>query len=313
MRKNHFVKHLLWSIVLLSGTIGCHQEPAIPASGIPQTCQVYSIANVNESVHDTTFYQYNTFGHVAESIYKQVTSGRLTASIKQSFTYSADYFLTTQTEQSIVYSASGSPTQEIKSYTYAYQDGLLQQVAITNTQSGQSLGFRLYTYEGGKLKTYAETNAQRTPLRSYTYDGSGKLIQFTDSGIAATITNGKITKRTLSDGQIIEYQFDSQGQLISEKTTLPASKTERTYTYTYDNRPYWNKTQLLLRGIPSPDIGGHTFLHNIANSRLVEIQNNRTVRDQSFTYQYNFNKANYSTGYSRSDGFRQRIVYANCL
>ncbi|GAB3884882.1 hypothetical protein [Spirosoma agri] len=308
-----YVAYLFWPIVLLSSVIGCHQEPAVPATGIPETCQVYRIANVDERVQDTTFYRYDTFGHLSESTYKQLTSGQLTATGKQSFTYSADHFLTSQTEQSTTYSANGSQTLDSKSYSYTYQDGLLQQIAITNLQSGQPLGFRLYTYESGKLKTYVETNPQRTPVRSYTYDGSGKLIQFTDSGSAATLTNGKITKRTLSNGQVITYEFDGQGQLTSEKTTDPTSQTERTYTYTYDSRPYWNKTQLLLRGIPSPDLGGHTFLHNVATSGVKETQNTRTVREQSFTYKYDFNKANYSTGYSRNDGFRQRIIYANCL
>jgi YD repeat-containing protein len=311
MREIYSARYIFWLIVLLSGAIGCHQEPPIPASGIPKTCQVYSIANVNEGVHDTTYYRYNTFGYVDESTYRQWTNGRLTASLKQSFAYSADHFLTTQMEQSITYPISGNQTQESKNYTYTYQDGLVQQVAITNAQSGQALGFKLYTYENGNLKTYSETNAQKTPVRSYTFDGSGKLTQFTESGSDVTLTNGKITKRTLSDGKIINYQFDSQGQLTSEKTTSPTSQIERTYTY--DNRPYWNKTQLLLRGIPSPDLGGHTNLHNIATSKLNEIQNGRTIRDQPFTYQYDFNKANYSIGYSRSDGFRQRIVYANCL
>ena len=311
MRKIHPLRSLIGLALLLGGAIGCHQEPVIPVSGIPVTCQIYSIANVNEGVHDTTSYHYNSFGSIDERSFRQSINGQLTNSSRQKFVYSADHFLTTLTEQNLSYSSGNSQPQTNKLYTYLYQNGQVQQVEIVDSRSGQPLGFKLYTYENEKLKTYVETNAQKIVIRSYLFDGSGKLTQLTEPGSTLIVTNGKVTKRTLQDGTVIGYQFDNQGQLLSEITTTLTGQTERSYTY--DNRPYWNKTQLLMRGIPVPDLGGHTFLHNISTSRLKQTQGGRTIQDQEVTYQYNYNKANYSLGYSRSDGVRQRISYTNCL
>ena len=126
-----------------------------------------------------------------------------------------------------------------------------------------------------------------------------------------TLTNGKIIKKALQDGSIITYQFDNQGQLITETTVDSLSQTE--VTYTYDSAPHWNKTQLLLRGVPSLDLGGHTSIHNIMKSTFRQTQNGRVVKDQAFNYQRTYNKAGYLLGYARSDGARQNIVYANCL
>lgn len=311
MRKIYPIKSLVGLTVLLISAISCHHEPTIPVSGIPVSCQVYSIANINEGVRDTTSYRYNAFGSLDESLFRQWTNGRLNTSNRQTFEYSADHFLTKQTEQNISYSSGNSQSQVSKLYSYSYQDGKVQDVRIADAQSGQTLGFNLYTYENDKLKTYTETNAQKTPIRSYVFDGSGKLTQLIEPGSTVVVTNGKVTKKTLQDSTVISYQFDNQGQLLSEITTTSTNQTERSYAY--DNRLYWSKTQLLFRGIPMPDLGGHAFIHNIITSRFKQTQSGRISQDQGFTYQYNYNKENYSLGYSRSDGVRQRISYANCL
>lgn len=307
------MRKLYLILILLGGIVGCHQEPAIPASGIPTTCQVFSVANVNEATHDTTYYQYTPFGHVSESLYRQWINNQLTVSTRQQFTYSADHYLMTQAEQMVTNSANGNQTQLTKMYTYAYGDGQLQQVTILDAQSRAPLGYKLYTYEDGTLKTYVETNAQKVPIRSYSFDGSGKLLTLTEPGSTIQVdkSTGKIIQRVGADGTNVTYQFDGQGQLVNERTVFATSQSERTYTY--DKNPYWNKTQLLFRGIPTPDLGGVTLAHNIATSGFRLTQNGRVVQDLTFTYQYQFNKANYSLGYSRSDGFRQRISYANCL
>ena len=299
------------TLLLLGGAIGCHQDPLFPTSAIPRICQIYQIANVDEGVRDTTTYRYNAFGHVDERIYRQWVNGILTVSTKQNFTYSADHFLLTQASQTTTHSAGGSQAQDNKNYTYMYQDAQIQRVTVSNALSGQALGSSEYTYENGKLKTYTETNAQKTVLLTYTYDGTGKLTQFVEPGITVMVTNGKITKKTLPDGTVISYQFDGQGQLINESSVSTTNQTERTYTY--DNAPHWSKTQLLLRGIPSLDLGGHTLVHNIIESTIKRTQNNRLVQDQKFKYQAEYTKEpRYLLGYARSDGARQRIFYANC-
>ncbi|GAB3991925.1 hypothetical protein GCM10028807_23530 [Spirosoma daeguense] len=311
MRKAYSSITVIGFTFLLSGAIGCHQEPDIPASIIPTTCQINSIANVNEAVHDTTYYKYNAFGSIEEITYRQWVSGRLAVSNRQTFFYNSDHYLNTSYELYITYSSSGNWVQQNRTHTYTYQEGQVDQVTTSNAQSGQIIGFKIYTYDQGKVKTYTETDGQKSIIRSYSFDGLGKLSQAKEAGSEIELTNGKITKRTLQDSTIIDSQFDSRGQLVSEITVAANGQTERTFTY--DNRPHWNKTLLLFRGIPVLDLGGHTDVHNIATSNLRQTTNGRTMRDQSFAYQYQFNKANYSTGYSRSDGFRQRINYSNCL
>ncbi|GAB3553531.1 hypothetical protein [Spirosoma fluminis] len=310
MRKRYSIRFLT-CFILLVGVIGCHQEPVIPKSAIPGTCQIYRIATINEGIRDTTIYTYNAFGQVEEIAYRQWTNGILTTNGRQNFTYSADHFLFSQVDQTTVYT-TGSQTRNNKGYVYTYQDGLIQQVAIQNALSGQMLGYNRYVYESGKIKTYVEANAQQQPIRSYTFDDTGKLNQVTEVGTTiAMVTNGKITKRVLNNGTTIDYGFDNQGQLISESAVSANGQTK--HTYTYDNYPYWNKTQLLFRGIPSPDLGGHTFVHNLIGNTIEQTQNGRSVQNQKFEYRRTYTKAGYTLGYARSDGARQNIVYANCL
>ncbi|QJW90787.1 hypothetical protein HNV11_16075 [Spirosoma taeanense] len=310
--KKHYSTRLFLSFILLAGAIGCHQEPIIPKSAIPGTCQIYRIAVVNEGIRDTTTYIYNGFGHVEEVTYRQWTNGIMTTNSRQNFTYSADHYLVSQVDQTTAYTAGGSSTRDSKGYIYTYQDGLIQQVAIGNALSGQTLGYTKYTYENGKLKTYVETNAQQQPVRSYTFDGTGKLVQVNEAGTTtAVVTNGKITKRILNNGTTIAYQFDNKGQLVSDSTALAGSQIMRTYSY--DNYPYWNKTQLQFRGIPSPDLGGHTFVHNLIANTIVQTQNGRFVQNQKFEYRRTYTKTGYTLGYARSDGARQNIVYTNCI
>jgi YD repeat-containing protein len=298
--------------VLLVAVVGCHQDPTIPASGIPGTCQIYRIANINEGVSDTTTYAYNSFGHVEEVTFRQWTNGALTNNTRQNFTYSADHFLVSRSDQTTLYGVNGSQTRDNKGYLYSYQDGLIQQVVINNALSGQTLGYNKYTYESGKVKTYIEANAQQQPVRSYTFDSSGKLTQVTEVGATTTVgTNGKVATRTLTNGTKVSYQFDGQGQLISSDSTTSAnSQTKRTYSY--DSYPYWNKTQLLFRGIPSLDLGGHSHVHNLIETTVTQTLNGRTTPEK-LTYQRTYTKAGYTLGYSRGDGAKQRIVYTNCL
>lgn len=313
MREFYAKKYLFCFALLVIGAVGCHQEPVVPMSAIPPTCQIYRVANLNEGVRDTTTFQYNSFGSLTETNYRQWINGVLAASTVQKFTYSNDYYLTTQTDQTTIYSTGGNiSNQTSKTYTYTYQDGQIQQVAIINAQSGQPIGFRLYTYENSTIKTYVETDAQKKPIRIYTFDGRGKLTQFAEQGIGTdTPANGKITGKTLADGTKINFVFDSQGQLLSETSTTSTSQTVRTYSY--DQKTYWNKTQLLQRGIPPLDLGGHTPVHNLVSSSVKQTLNGRIIQDQTFNYQLKYNDAGYVLGYARSDGAQQKIVYANCL
>jgi hypothetical protein len=310
MRKFYSLKYSSWFLLLVA-VISCHQDPTIPASGIPGTCQIFRIANVNEGTSDTTTYAYNSFGHVEEITFRQWTKGTLTNNTRQNFTYSADHFLVSRLDQTTLYTG-GSQTRDNKGYTYTYQDGLIQQVVINNALSGQTLGYNKYTYESGKIKTYVEANAQQQPVRSYTFDSSGKLTQVTEAGtITAVVTSGKIRNRKLTDGTQVDYYFDDQGQLTKDSTV--AGSPQVTRKYEYDSNPYWNKTQLLFRGVPSLDLGGHSYVHNLTKTTITQTLNGRAVQNQLLAYRHTYTKAGYSLGYARGDGFQQRIVYTNCL
>ena len=313
MREFYSKKYLLWLVLLVTGAVSCHQEPVVPKSAIPPTCQIYRIANINEGIRDTTTFQYNAFGNLTETNYRQWVNGGLVTTSVQKLTYNSDYFLTAQTDQTTIYPTGGNiPNQTSKTYSYTYQDGQIQQVAINNAQSGQPIGFWQYTYENGKIKTYVETDAQKKPVRTYTFDSAGKLTQFAEQGTKdITVANGKITGKTLSDGTIISSVFDSQGQLLNETSTSATGQTVRTYSY--DQKPYWNKTQLLQRGILHLDLGGNTPTHNVTESSVKQTQNGRTIQVQQFSFQLKYTAAGYPLGYARSDGAQQKIVYANCL
>ncbi|GAB3644289.1 hypothetical protein [Spirosoma arcticum] len=312
MRKLYLPKYLSWLVFSLSVTIGCHQEPILSASAIPLTCQIYGVENVDEGIRDTTTYSYTAFGHLRESAYRQWVNNFLTISTKQDFTYDDNHFLITQVDQTTTYTSGGGRTQNNKAYSYTYNNGQIQQIKTTDALSGQVIDTKEYIYFDGKLKTYTETEEQKKATWVYTFDQTGELTQLIGPGaMSAVVTNGKITKKTLQGGTIITYEFDSQGQLMKETTTSNTTQTERTYAY--DEAPYWNKTQLLLRGIPAPDLGGHTFVHNVERATITSTQNGRVVQNKKFNYQRTYNKAGYPLGYGRDDGARQNIIYANCL
>lgn len=308
MRKIYTTNVLVWFVAWACVSVGCHQDPAIPKSAIPLTCQVYQIAAIEEDVRDTTTFAYDAFGSLTESYFRRWYRDTLTIRLRQSYSYNADHYLLVRVDQQ---DRLGSPSEK-RSYEYSYQDGLVRQVLIKSYLSpSQTLGSLDYAYENGKLKTYTERNAQQTILRQYTFDASGKLTAYQepDQLTNAQVVNGKIVSKTFKNGTSVTSTFDSQGQLSSETTTLGTAET--TTTYTYDNEPYWDKTQLRLRGVPVVDMGAHTNVHNLMSVQVKQTLNGR-ARSQTLTYRNAYNQARYLLGYARSDGAQQRTIYANC-
>lgn len=315
MKKIYLLNQLFWALMLLSVEIGCHQDPLIPKSAIPKTCQISELITVNENQRDTTTYVYNTFGNVEKCTYRKWINGQLSVSIDQNYFFSADHFLNSQIDKTTTRTTTGTLAQEAKGYIYTYSpdtDSRLQQIKINNYLTGVTTGFIDYIYEGDKIKTYTETDANKALIRRYTFDVSGKLTKFEEpnSKIYSVITNGKITQRTYPDSTIINYEFDSQGQLGKQTIISPAGKSQ--YTYTYDNNPYWTKTQLQLRGIPAPDLGDNVQIHNLKVLTYQRYQNDKLLGEQKLTYSHIYTKSGYSQGYSRSDGIRQYNYYNNC-
>lgn len=307
MRTDYFTYYMSWLILLGSTLVGCHQEPAIPRSGIPPTCQIYQIATINESNRDTTTYAYDTFGALTESYYRQWNGSKLTTALRQTYAYDANHYLNLRVDQQTV---PGS-LPIIKSYTYNYADDKLRQIVVKNYQSSQIAGTYDFSYEGNSLKTFSETDGQQT-LRKYTFNASGKLTDYQDVSVStAQIANGKVVSKRMNPGSIlVTSTFDSQGQLLNETTVNNGVQTVRTYTY--DQAPIWTKTQLRFRGIPDIDFGGHSAIHNVATTTVEQTQNGRITQQQTYTYRNVYNASGYLLGYARSDGARQVLIYANC-
>ena len=311
MKKLYVMKCLCWLLFGFNGLVGCHQDPLLPDSAIPTTCRIYQLVNIDEGVRDTTLYAYNNFGLIDKTTYRRWANGQLVTKIDQDFTYTVDHYLLTQIDRTTTRTASGNLTQQNKGYTYAYKDGRVDQVAIIDNSFGTKLGFRQYTYEGDKLRTYVETDGNTTLVKRYTFDGSGKLSAYEEPGVTSTLSNGKIVKRVYSNGITTSYTYDTEGQLSTQVTTSSTGVLETNYSY--DNRPYWNKTQLSLRGIPAPDLGEHVQQHNLFSYSYKQSQNGQITSQRSFSYKHDYNKVGYSQGFSRSDGARQITYYSNCL
>lgn len=300
-----------WILPLLICT-GCHQEPVIPESAIPATCRINELITINEGARDTTTFLYTPFGLVEKSSYRQWINGQLVLSTDLLFSYSSDYYLVSQAEYTSTRTSDGNLTQVNKGYLYAYQNGLVQEVIILDNTSNAKLGFREYTYEGDNLKTYTELNGAKALLKRYTFDGTGKLTNYEEpnSGVTYSIANGKIRQRNFPDGSIATYDFDAEGQLTKQIVTAGTSQIQ--FAYTYDRNPYWTKTQLRFRGIPTPDLGDHLAVHNTLTYSQQQYQANKLISNLNFTYNHAYNKAGYSQGYGRSDGMRQINYYTNC-
>ncbi len=299
-------------LVMISGAIGCHQEPLVPQSAIPITCRINQLITINEGVRDTTTYLYNAFGFIEKSTYRQWVNGQLANMTDRNLTYTADHYLFSQVDRTATLASNGALTQLNKGYIYTYQDGRLQQVAIINNTSNAKIGFNVYAYDGDKLKTYTESDGNQKLIRRYTFDAAGKLIGYEEpnSIISSSLDNGKIVKRTFLDSSVATYNYDSEGQLTQQTLTTAGSQSQ--YTYTYDTNLYWSKTQLRLRGIPSPDLGESVQIHNLKQFSFKRYQGNKSVGGQTFTYNHVYNKEGYSLGYGRSDGVRQVNYYSNC-
>lgn len=303
-----------WILILCNGAIGCHQEPTIPQSAIPTICRIYQLITINESARDTTTYFYNKIGLVEKSTYRKWVNGQLFSKTDQNFIYTDGYYLFSQVDQTSTRAANGTLAQQNKGYSFTYQDGLIQEIAINDNTTNAKLGYRNYTYENNQLKTYEERNAAKSLTKRYTFDAAGKLINYEEPNsnlLSAQIVKGKIVGRFFRDSTLASYEYDNEGQLMSQTFTSSSGKSQ--YAYTYDSKPYWNKTQLLLRGIPSPDLGEHVQVHNLLTSTYRLYQNAQLTGEQKLTFNHAYTKEGYSLGYGRSDGVRQINYYSNCL
>ncbi len=312
--------------ILLTALAGCHQNPAVPGSIIPATCQLGMIETVDESpaAEGNTSVQtslYNAFGSVVTESFRRKQGATTTGTWEARYTYSEDKFLT-------AYQQTGGPGI---AETYQYDDAKrLTKVQRTAAGGNQTMD---YTYSGDRVSEYTVKNSAGVTTARYTFSG-GTLTGVTFSNGSATVSGGKITSLTYTDGASCTYQFDAQGRMTGLDSTRGPARYQ--FTYTYDSRTYAPNASLRQRGWPNPDIdlGGinpvgaltalatsGVRLDQLANSRLAG--NLSSVTYQLFTngvagtpvittYQYAYNSQSFPRGFSRSDGFRTKYYYTNC-
>ena len=136
-----------------------------------------------------------------------------TDTLNSAYTYLSDGKLSS-------YTVSGNFNSDI-SYSYDTLDRILQ-VVYNNSDGSNSVEiFTEYDYltsdiygDTSLVETFTSTVVKTTTTYTYTYDA-----------------NGNITKITYSDGNVIEYEYDDLGQLISEVNGV----TGKSYVYYYDN------------------------------------------------------------------------------
>jgi RHS repeat-associated protein len=121
-----------------------------------------------------------------------------------------------------------------RTYTYAYQNGLLQ--SVTDPVGG----IRQFTYDASqRLRTITDETGNITVTNDY--DANGRVMMQTYANSATmqfaytTNANGKVTEASITDqrGNVRQVSFDSLGYIAS--STFPVGKSEeQTTTFTRD-------------------------------------------------------------------------------
>ena len=317
----------IFLFTLLAALAGCHQDPAVPGSIIPATCQLGMIETINQSdlaIGNTSVQEirYNSFGSVVAESFLPKQGASASTGWTAKYTYSDDKFLT-------AYEQTGGPGIR---ETYQY-DGTNRLTKIQRTALGGNQTID-YAYSGDNVSEYTVKNSAGVTTARYTFATGGTLTGVTFSNGSATVSGGKISNRVYSDGASCTYQFDNQGRMTGLDSTRGPVKHQ--FIYTYDTRDYAPNASLRQRGWPNPDLdlGGinpvsaltaqatvGVRLDQLGNSRLAG--NLASVTERLFTngvagapvtttYQYAYNSQNFPRGFSRSDGFRTKYYYTNC-
>ena len=313
MTKRYSVQRHIGIAFWLGLIVGCHQDPVLPSSAIPDACRIEQIVTINEGVRDTTRYRYDSFGHLLSCTYRKWTVGQLVSSIEQTFSYSDDHYLIGQTNREVNLITDGSKAEKKVGYTYEYEGNpkLIRRVLVVDNITGKTVGQNEYVYEGSAVKSYTEKNSTGAIIKRYIFDGNGKLIEFIQpaSRDVITVVNGKFTKIFINDSTTINNEFDARGQLI--KQDIRYGRIRSVNAFTYDNKPHWSITQLRFRGIPVLDLGEHSPITNRLSYVYQRYVYDKLVAEAKNQYTHAYNANGYSLGYGRSDGERQVNYYTS--
>ncbi|AQG81621.1 hypothetical protein [Spirosoma montaniterrae] len=315
--RNNYIFYLL-TAVGLAALPGCHQEPDLPASIIPASCQLGLVELVEQDYQVRTNNQYDAFGQLKKVDYQFVMPS-LNYTAQTVHTYSSDRYLTNSVE-TVTYVGRQPQSGDVVSTRTTYQyDGTPKQISRVEyaytTAGGRTYSDTdEYLYTNGRLTTYQTKNSGGEVIRKYTFGTDGKLQAYSDGSVwTNTVTNGKITKREKpGDGSVITCAFDSKGQRLQLEETYPATKRRIVTQYTYDDRLNPALAQLKRRGFPDLDLGGSTQVNNQTAIRTQTYQNDALISDVTQTMRHTYNAAGYSLGSASSTGARIRNYYTNC-
>ena len=255
-----------------------------------------------------TIYEYDARGNLTRSAASNKAKNnnddyQFNESIATTFSYDADGYLTTKTEQHDRQDA-GRNTKTTTTTRYVY-DNDRKLTTATETNSGSYNQTTLYSYEydkAGKLiKFVTKTNSQKT-THIYSDCELTAVTQLNANGIATqiyTVINGVVTKQATSTDTYSTYAYNNQKQLTKSEQFVDGK-----INYYYEMSPIEAKpaTEALpsFKGHPALlPLTGKTGLFDSFKFYSV-IKNTMTQMNES-TYKYSVN----------AKGFAINAVWAN--
>jgi hypothetical protein len=294
-----FKKRVLLTLIMINCLIGCYKDPTLPNSLIPLGCRISQINTIDSTSQHTYNYQYDNLGNR--------TIETLDKANQRVFKFdSKNLYILSQT---------------VNNVTLSYQyDSLATGKRITRITGGSSN--YTYLYEGDNLKSYISVKNDTTSNYSF-LNGKFTGLSVSPGNINYVITGEKISKMSDNIGNIVNYTYDSKGQVTIADYIYPSGD-HMLVTYTYDDKNFYGNSRLLARGFPGSaatgqigpgldDFGRSIQINNVKTQTLKYYKKNSdTPTILVITYQHQYNKENYSLGYGRSDGARVRYQYTNC-
>jgi hypothetical protein len=313
-------------IIALGLATSCKEDDGDPEPSVEEsacrvvkqttTAQVYIGAPDEYSYKAVFTYEYDDKGN------------RAGESVQYNNTYKNGKKSASTSSTSMQYDAAGFLLRSIRQYSSTDADGV-----NSNTSSNEE-----YTYENDRLiKTAITSNDSGTPssyVRQYEYDGTGKLIKYTNtynnSSMAFTYNGNVVQKITITDGagNVTSpfLQYNDKGWLTKSIESWSGGTDEFRYEYTADGQAA--KEERYINSKPSSGTiyeydnrenpGGYTYarpkghpmvpgtrpnfvsIHNITRATYLESNAEGTAFQNrgSTLYVYDYNEKGFPTGYT---------------
>ena len=292
----------IFLFTLLAALVGCHQDPAVPDSIIPATCQLGMIETINEGAFTrlTTFY--NPFGSIVKQSYQSFENQVIKSGWDAEYSYDADRYLISYGQTP---TGTGTPVRE--TYSYEGDPKRLRQAQRTGPAGSQTTD---YTYAGNNVSAITVKTSAGTS--TYTFGTDGRLTSATVASVSAvSVSGGKIRQQTYPNGTSVNYEYDTDGQLLRRDSSW-AGGNKIQENYTYDKQPFAENANLRQRGWPIVDLGYRLRVNNDLTFSRQRFTNGVQTGQEIYRNQHEYNKGGYSRGFSVTDGYRTKYYYTNC-